>query len=153
MTSLSMVSQLLFSFFSCATVKLCLYAPPGCDSLLAIRIRAAIVSFLKQSGSPSAVPRNVIYRYPTTEALVAFVLEHILPTSSEGQNGHANGFKIDAAHRITRLIDKHSMEFSTRCVEIQNNEDPDVEVEEMVFALTGTTGTVGSYFTHPGRTL
>jgi len=37
------------------------------------------------------------------------------------------------------------MQFSARCVEIQNNEDPDVEVEEMVFALTGTTGTVGSY--------
>ncbi|KAJ7161038.1 hypothetical protein C8R46DRAFT_1284963 [Mycena filopes] len=45
----------------------------GLDSLLAMRVRAALVAALRKSGATSAVPRNIVYAAPTQRGLVEYL--------------------------------------------------------------------------------
>ncbi|KZS89164.1 acetyl-CoA synthetase-like protein [Sistotremastrum niveocremeum HHB9708] len=106
----------------------------GMDSLLAVRVRSALLPLVKASPMPSlTLPRNIIYTYPTIRSLATFLSANLDP-SSEAQT-------ISEHDKVFRTVKKYSQGFVPR-----SPRDNARKFEPgSVVAVTGTTGSVGSF--------
>ncbi|KAF7321108.1 Acetyl-CoA synthetase-like protein [Mycena chlorophos] len=95
----------------------------GLDSMMAVRVRSAVVAALKAAGREVAVPRNIVYTVPTQAGLAKFLSD----TLQSGPQKQA--VNIDAA--IAETIGRYTKNFQRA---------------GSVYAVTGTTGSLGSFF-------
>ncbi|KZS89139.1 acetyl-CoA synthetase-like protein [Sistotremastrum niveocremeum HHB9708] len=99
----------------------------GMDSLLAVRVRSSLLPLVKASPTPFLkLPRNVIYTYPTIQALAEFLSAHLDPSSVTHD--------ISAHDKVRDTVKKYSRGFRHRVFEAGS-----------AVAVTGTTGSVGSF--------
>ncbi|KAF8501962.1 hypothetical protein BU17DRAFT_58804 [Hysterangium stoloniferum] len=103
----------------------------GLDSLLSLRLRSAIISFLSHVNDMS-IPHNIVYNYPSIDSLVSFVVGVV--------SGNKRIAASSAQDRIKDSIDKFSQGFRTH----KPSGHPE-ETNGMVIALTGSTGSVGCF--------
>ena len=101
------------------------------DSLLAVRLRSFVTQLLKKASLDVAVPRNVVYEYPSIAALERFILDCI-SSQRIGSSNHD-----DIKDRIRQLVGKYTANFRLR---FSDNDD---EYEGIV--LTGSTGSLGTF--------
>ncbi|KAI0087641.1 male sterility protein-domain-containing protein [Irpex rosettiformis] len=118
----------------------------GLDSLLAVKLRFAIISALKDAGASVDVPRNAIYAYPTTTALSTY-LWSIVSKSHTSENGTAWSPLYKDETAMTRMIDE-----AVDTLTVSFPHRPDLLSQEQskgdgeVYVVTGTTGSLGSVF-------
>jgi hypothetical protein len=124
------------------------YFNSGLDSLLAVRLRLAVVSALKEVGSDAAraqISRNLVYAYPNVASLSRYIWSLI-----EAENGGAGGNDNkqsamphdtdDIARAVDEAIAKLTSSFSKRPSATQKADDGEV------YVVSGTTGSLGSTF-------
>jgi Male sterility protein len=102
----------------------------GFDSLLSIRLRSALLSVSKKTAtSTQPIPRNIVYTYPSVNALAAYLLSRSVSNTSDVLSG--------ASERIRDTIAKYSTNFIP-------HQPGSRRVDGKVIALTGSTGSAGS---------
>ncbi|KAF8496036.1 hypothetical protein JB92DRAFT_2991783 [Gautieria morchelliformis] len=102
----------------------------GFDSLLSLRLRSALLSVSKKTvTSTQPMPRNIVYTYPSVNALAAYLLSRSVSNTFDVPGG--------ASERIRGTIAKYSTNF----IPHQPGSRP---VDGKVVALTGSTGSAGS---------
>ncbi|KAA1477658.1 acetyl-CoA synthetase-like protein [Dentipellis sp. KUC8613] len=111
----------------------------GLDSLLAIQVRAALVHALKRSACTCAVPRNVVYAHPSVSALARY-----LRTALRGSTGLA-GTELEPEVGSAELVESMIAEFS-QGFPPTGNMGTESSSRRAVYAITGTTGSLGSHF-------
>lgn len=100
------------------------------DSLLATRLRAAMLSVIRKTTTSSQpVPRNVVYTFPSINTLTNYLLTRAAPASSD--------LKGAIEERIRKSISKHSANF------VPHKPGSRVQHRKVV-ALSGSTGSAGS---------
>ncbi|KAJ3778588.1 hypothetical protein FB446DRAFT_713250 [Lentinula raphanica] len=107
----------------------------GVDSLIAIKIRSHVVSFIKHrlDFGDTEISGNLVYAYSSISALTSFVFNTA--------NGGASTEDI-----IQKLIQKHTDGLSSaRAVTITTNGDSNSVVQPKSVLLTGCTGSLGSH--------
>lgn len=99
----------------------------GMDSLLAVRVRSTLLPLVKASPTPFLkTPRNVIYTYPTIQSLAEALSTYLDPSSVT---------HITSPHdKVYNTIKKYTQGFNPRSLK-----------NGSVVAVTGTTGSVGSF--------
>ncbi|KAF7299983.1 Acetyl-CoA synthetase-like protein [Mycena kentingensis (nom. inval.)] len=109
----------------------------GLESLMAMRVRTGVVAALRKAGAAVEVPRNIAYLRPTQAALVAFILDAL-------ESGDGSAAKhTDAETKVAEAIARHTANFPVH----QPGSDASVsKVQGDVYAVTGTTGSLGSFF-------
>ncbi|KAF8461661.1 hypothetical protein JB92DRAFT_3137078 [Gautieria morchelliformis] len=101
----------------------------GFDSLLSLRLRSALLSVSKKTvTSTQPMPRNVVYTYPSVNALAAYLHSRSVSNTFDVLGG--------APERIRGTIAKYSTNF----IPHQPASKP---VDGKVIALTSSTGSVG----------
>ncbi|KAJ6526458.1 hypothetical protein B0H19DRAFT_970583 [Mycena capillaripes] len=106
----------------------------GLESLMAMRVRFAVLAALKKSGKSATVPRNIVYTLPTQEALAGYLCAAL---ASEAGLGIED---TDIQSSIGDTIDAHTVDFPTH--QPVNRAG---EVVGDIYAVTGTTGSLGSF--------
>ncbi|KAJ7042934.1 acetyl-CoA synthetase-like protein [Mycena alexandri] len=101
----------------------------GLESLLAMRVRSALMAALRKSGKSAIVPRNIVYSAPTQRGLARY-LENVL--AAEGVAGGV-GPDTEIETSIAEMVDACTI-------------DLPLHRPEDVYAVTGTTGSLGSCF-------
>ncbi|KAF7297348.1 Acetyl-CoA synthetase-like protein [Mycena indigotica] len=107
----------------------------GLDSLMAMRVRAAILAALKKSGNETAVPRNVVYMLPTLSRLIGFLSIGLERRIEQGQ--------VDVRTAISETIVHYTKDLP---VHRPSSEASVSKVTGDTYAVTGTTGSLGSFF-------
>jgi hypothetical protein len=104
----------------------------GLDSLLAIRLRTAMLAVIKKTPTATQpVPRNIAYTFPT----IAGLTNYLVSRASTGEPELTNASR----ERIERSIAKYSSSFGAH--------KPGTKVVHgSVVALTGSTGSLGKFF-------
>ncbi|KAA1477168.1 hypothetical protein DENSPDRAFT_786302 [Dentipellis sp. KUC8613] len=105
----------------------------GLDSLSALRIRSAVITALKKSERTADVPRNIVYSFPTIASLASYLQTHL-----KADGSHALSFFSDVKAAVDRAIKEHTQDFPRH--------QPSKSPEGKVYAVTGTTGSLGSFF-------
>ncbi|TFY76549.1 hypothetical protein EWM64_g7463, partial [Hericium alpestre] len=123
----------------------------GLDSLLAIRVRSALITLLKRSGQHIDVPRNIVYSYPTVKGLVEYLQTSLTPQAS----GHASS-QMDIDALIEKTVEEYTRDLARRQSAPEKymyavTDTGDLAArqsapEKYVYAVTGTTGSLGSSF-------
>ncbi|KAF7309227.1 Acetyl-CoA synthetase-like protein [Mycena kentingensis (nom. inval.)] len=113
----------------------------GLESLMAIRVRTGVVAALRKSGVAGVeVPRNVAYQCPTQAALVRFILDALESGDGEAKSGR------DTEAKVATAIARHTAELPVHQPPSSSSEGSVSKVEGDVYAVTGTTGSLGSFF-------
>lgn len=104
----------------------------GLDSFLAFSVAAVVRGAARASSYPDAViPRNVVYVYPSVAALASYV-HSLVPSTAEP-------VPEDDATAVEMIIEKYSANF------VVQNPSSTGDLDGIVVALTGATGSVGSF--------
>lgn len=109
------------------------------DSILAARLRAFLVSLLKNSSPPglATVPINIIYDQPTISAMTDFVLFSIQPQPT----GAKPPAEPDIRNRVRECVSRHTIDFTkNRTIKLSRKEKTG-----SCIVLSGTTGSLGSF--------
>lgn len=111
----------------------------GMDSLLAIQYRSAVSSVMKSSGYNGTLPRNIIYMHPTIFSLAAYIIYIVansptLPSPSERTNA--------VRSLLEDTINAYKSDFNQH----RPDHAPVISPDGEVYAVTGTTGSLGSFF-------
>ncbi|KAF8506283.1 male sterility protein-domain-containing protein [Hysterangium stoloniferum] len=101
----------------------------GADSVVAIQIRAALISLIKNSGSDISVPANIVYIRPTINQLTTFTLNCIRGVLNQDRAD-------DRCNQIDECI--HRFSFAPTA-------PPTILVNDITVLLTGSTGSLGSH--------
>lgn len=108
----------------------------GLDSLLAVRVRSAVITALRRSDNKTEVPNTVVYTYPTISGLVGYIRGVL-------SSGVANGVQgVNFEREISEAIERYTANFPVH----KPAEGAAVPVGK-VYVVTGTTGSLGSAFT------
>ncbi|KAJ6492940.1 acetyl-CoA synthetase-like protein [Mycena vitilis] len=111
----------------------------GLESLLAVRVRSAVIAALKKSGRNGSVSRDIVYSVPTQRGLARY-LQDALSASSRREEQRAPDVEIGA--QIAAAIEE-------ACVIDFPVHRPAADTPRPhgdVYAVTGTTGSLGSSF-------
>ncbi|KAJ7456929.1 acetyl-CoA synthetase-like protein [Mycena latifolia] len=111
----------------------------GLESLLAMRIRSSLIAALKKSGKMGSVPGNIVYALPTQRGLAQYLLGVLSSPEASIDDQTSSGFDIGAA--ITDTIENFTADFPSHQAAIDAQKQ-----EGEVYAVTGTTGSLGSFF-------
>ncbi|KAA1471368.1 acetyl-CoA synthetase-like protein [Dentipellis sp. KUC8613] len=107
----------------------------GLDSLLAMRVRAAVTHALRRAGNNTDVPRNVVFNNPTVSELMDYARGQVSSRPSSSQSN------FDVEQQIEDIIEEHLADLPV------HNPVPGVErLVGDVYVVTGTTGSLGSVF-------
>ncbi|KZS90163.1 acetyl-CoA synthetase-like protein [Sistotremastrum niveocremeum HHB9708] len=105
----------------------------GMDSLLAVRVRSALLPLIKQSAVPDlSLPRNIIYTFPTINSLTTFLVDSLSLSSHHNQRSEHD--------KVYDTIAKYSKNFPARITDASL-----ASAAGLFVAVTGTTGSVGSF--------
>ncbi|KAJ7485751.1 hypothetical protein FB451DRAFT_1230943 [Mycena latifolia] len=112
----------------------------GLESLLAMRIRSSMLAALKKSGKNVSVPQNIVYTLPTQRGLARYLQDAL--SSSETSMNDQSSADFDIGATIAHTIDKYTVDFPEhRPAMDDRNLDGGA-----VYAVTGSTGSLGSFF-------
>ncbi|KAI0687623.1 hypothetical protein BC835DRAFT_1419815 [Cytidiella melzeri] len=115
----------------------------GLDSLLAVRLRFAVISALKDSEVSEEVPRNVIYTHPSTASLARYLWSLIDRSRQVDMNTSSVQPWLDEAsiaNMVDETVSRLTASFPDRPLTSFSNQGGDV------YVVTGTTGSLGSAF-------
>ncbi|KAJ7756323.1 acetyl-CoA synthetase-like protein [Mycena metata] len=104
----------------------------GLESLLAMRVRSALMAALKKSGKSVVVPRNIVYSAPTQRGLAKYLENALAIGGVTDSEGVVPDTEIESS--IAEMVDGCTVGFP-----LHRPAD--------VYAVTGTTGSLGSFFT------
>jgi aryl carrier-like protein len=106
----------------------------GLESLMAMRVRSAVLAALKKSGKSVTVPRNIVYTLPTQAALAGYLRAALVSEAGLGIED------ADMQSGIVDTVDAYTVDFPTH-----QPVNTAGEVEGDIYAVTGTTGSLGSF--------
>ncbi|KAJ7766309.1 acetyl-CoA synthetase-like protein [Mycena maculata] len=105
----------------------------GLESLLAMRIRSSVIAALRKSGKVVSVPQNIVYSLPTQKGLAVYLQDALASETVLTPD-------LDVGVIITDMVDECTRHFP----EHRPSSDS-VKPEGDVYAVTGTTGSLGSF--------
>ncbi|KAI0341272.1 acetyl-CoA synthetase-like protein [Trametopsis cervina] len=118
----------------------------GLDSLLAVNVRFAIVTALKDAQVIVELPRNVIYANPTTASLVHYLQSLVSASNSDITDATWSALYRDEVS-ATAMVDEAIARFSTGFAKRTSPPANGIDIAGGdVYAVTGTTGSLGSTF-------
>jgi hypothetical protein len=122
----------------------------GGDSLLAMRVAAALGAALRRSGAKKSLPQNVVYNYPTISGLADAVLQALSSEPMDdvqhpGQSEHAE-VVLATLSRHTKLLFAHFETLNSESGARATNDNTTRLNDVLSFAVTGTTGSLGVFF-------
>ncbi|KAF8797717.1 acetyl-CoA synthetase-like protein [Phlegmacium glaucopus] len=111
----------------------------GLDSLLATSVRSSLNAALKHAGYFETLPKNIVYSYPTVTSLGDYIQRIIDTGASHISTNPAHETELQT--QIEQLISSYTSQFPDH-----HAESPYVLQEGDVYAVTGTTGSLGAAF-------
>ncbi|KAI0033255.1 acetyl-CoA synthetase-like protein [Vararia minispora EC-137] len=117
----------------------------GGDSMMAMRVTSALEAALRRSDIERHLSRNIVYKYPTISVLADMVLAMLESTADAGNGAR----KARSPPSVQASLATHRQAFLERIRAI-SDEKGDLGVcvdtgNEVVFAITGTTGSLGVF--------
>ncbi|KAI0687615.1 hypothetical protein BC835DRAFT_1419809 [Cytidiella melzeri] len=117
----------------------------GLDSLLAVRLRFAIISMLKHAKVCEEVPRNIIYTHPNTATLARY-LSSLIDKSDQPEDNKDVAWsssyrdEVSTATMVNEVVAMLTSSFPARPPTANRDQQGEV------YVLTGSTGSLGSVF-------
>lgn len=111
----------------------------GLDSLLSTKVRSSLNAALRHAGCYEILPRNIVYSNPTVTSLADYVQHIIAVGASDNTTNPAHDTELH--NQIEQLISSYTSQFPDH-----HPESPCVFQEGEVYAVTGTTGSLGAAF-------
>lgn len=111
----------------------------GMDSLLAAQYRSAVSSALKTSGYSIALPKNIIYTHPTISELLKYLTSLVA-------NPLAPSSPFEDSRTLRSMLEDTVNAYTSNFVQHRPDHSLNTSPEGEVYVVTGTTGSLGSFF-------